>query len=252
MRLLRPAKTVAPISFSQTRSYNLFKERLVDHYEGEEPQDQDKIREFLTPLGLADYAEKFTSWDMMLNTRSPILKLRFGMNCKERKLLRKKCNNWRMVQYFSTGIPYQYTRCVRTPIKPTSVRYRDESSEDDLALVVPTADGLYLTHLKYPGAPEKPNKFVKSYKTMSDARYLDQYDTVEVPDVMLDTFDWTPFNNLDREGNPQYTAEQLERATEKSAAVKAEALARSEAFKPENRFGLKKPVTPRATKEEDE
>lgn len=46
LRLLRPAKTVAPISFSQTRSYNLFKERLVDHYEGEEPQGMSLVHTF--------------------------------------------------------------------------------------------------------------------------------------------------------------------------------------------------------------
>jgi len=133
--------------------------------------DQDKIKEFLTPMGLANYAEKFKSWDHMLNTNSLVLKHKFGMNIKERKLLRKKANLWRLIHYYSTGIPYQYKYDLRQKFKPTKRAARDDTSEDEMSFVLPTADGLYLTHLQYPGAPAKVNKFVDSYQNIADGKF---------------------------------------------------------------------------------
>lgn len=117
----------------------------------------------MEPLGLGAYADKFKSWDHMLNCRSLVLKHKVGMNCRERKLLRRKANNWRLVQYYMTGIPYQYKYCLRKP--PTNVKYqRDFSSEDETTFVIPTEEGLYRTYFRYPGSSTRVNHLYQTYE----------------------------------------------------------------------------------------
>lgn len=127
-------------------------------------QDKEKIASFLKPLGLSQYGEKFSSFDQLLMTRSPLLKQDFGMNTKERRLLRRKANFFRLGHYYKTGEIYQPKYESRQPVSP--IRYhRDETSCDETRFVLPAKNGLYSANLRYPGATYKENKLLLSHKS---------------------------------------------------------------------------------------
>eukprot|EP00461_Guttulinopsis_vulgaris_P004487 UN04489 len=125
-------------------------------------EDKEKIDSFLTPIGLGDFKDKFSSFEQVLFTRSPILKRDFGMSVKERRLLRRKANHFRVGYYYKTGEIYQAKYPNRQPMSNRQY-HRDESSCDEYSFAVPAKDGLYKASIRYPGATFRENFFMATY-----------------------------------------------------------------------------------------
>jgi hypothetical protein len=125
-------------------------------------EDKPKIDAFLEPLGLGNYKDKFTSFDQVLMTKRWTLKEDFGMSTKERKLLRKHANYYRVGHYYKTGEIYVPKYEWRQPLI-AGRHHNDFTSEDDCTFTLPAKDGLYKAHLRYPGSSYKENYLVRTY-----------------------------------------------------------------------------------------
>lgn len=131
-------------------------------------EDRETINKFLEPIGLGQYKDKFTSFDQVLMTKTGILKQEFGMSCKERKMLRKHSNYYRVGLFYKTGEIYQPKYQFRQPINGTRHHF-DDTSEDDISFALPAKDGLYRAYIRYPGSSYRENHRAGTY---NDARMI--------------------------------------------------------------------------------
>lgn len=142
-------------------------------------EDKEKIGQFLEPIGLGSYKDKFNSFEQMIFTRTPILKRDFGMSVKERRLLRRKANHFRVGHFYKTGEIFQAKYPNRQPVSPRQY-HRDDSSDDELAFILPAKDGIYKAHLRYPGATFRENRLLKTHEEDWHYRPRDEYDPDDV------------------------------------------------------------------------
>jgi hypothetical protein len=127
--------------------------------------DQAKIKEFLSKYKLTEHADKFKSWEHLIMSRGNTLKHHMQFNVRDRRKLRKKAYNWRMTQYYSTGVPFvpagpNGLGLVDASRPPTEVLL--SSSEEELSTILPMEStvGFFSAFKHYSGARHRESRVI--------------------------------------------------------------------------------------------